>query len=48
MAERPLTYFFAVDNEVVVAEGEPALLEVIVSRLVVVRHLGDSGLRHLS
>lgn len=48
MAKRRLTYFFAVDNEVVVTEGEPALLEVIVSRLIVVRHLGDRGLRHLS
>lgn len=41
------TDLFTVDKEVVVAEGEPTLLELVVSRLVVVRHLRDRGRCHL-
>lgn len=42
------TYLLAVNDEVVVAEREPALLEVVVGRVVVVSHLRYRWRRHLA
>lgn len=42
-----IPHLFAVDDEVIVSEGEPALCEVVVSRLVIVGQFGDGRLCHL-
>lgn len=41
------TNLLAVDDEMVVAEREPSLLQLVVSRIVEVHRLGVCGCRHL-